>query len=232
MRKEEKAMAPTSAIGNPTGNHKFEIVYLKFEISNLNSGTRLLNCQIAKRKAQIAFTLLELMIVLTLAAIMTAMIIPEMKGTYEDARLRSTGRTLMGAFRLASSRAITVSQTHRVRLDLHAGRYFIEARAREPRMARAFAPIPDMPGSQGELDSRIAIEVRTLEEDARAPNDAGRTEAERSGPSGTQREIITFNPDGTADAVDILLRDREGFELLLRLDRTTARVRVVDKKTE
>src|SRR5262249_50314579 len=39
-----------------------------------------------------AFTLVEMMVVVVLIAILTAMIIPEMKGTYEDAFLRSTSR--------------------------------------------------------------------------------------------------------------------------------------------
>src|SRR5258708_4825192 len=37
-----------------------------------------------------AFTLVELMVVMVLIAIMAAMIVPEMKGTYEDALLRSS----------------------------------------------------------------------------------------------------------------------------------------------
>ena len=38
-----------------------------------------------------AFTLMELVVVVVIIGIMTALIIPEMKGTFEDALLRSTG---------------------------------------------------------------------------------------------------------------------------------------------
>ena len=63
------------------------------------------------------FSLIELMVVVVLIGIMTAVIIPEMKGTYEDALLRSTGRELVGVLNLAYSQTITVNQRHRVRLD-------------------------------------------------------------------------------------------------------------------
>ena len=39
-----------------------------------------------------AFTLIELMVVIVIIGIMTAMMIPEMKGTFQDALLRSTSR--------------------------------------------------------------------------------------------------------------------------------------------
>ena len=43
---------------------------------------------------------------------------------------------------------------------------------------------------------------------------------------------ISFYPDGTADAGDILLRDREGFRLLLQINPVTARVHVVEMERE
>ena len=74
------------------------------------------------------FTLIELMVVVVLIGILTAMIIPEMKGTYGDALLRSTSRDLVNVFNLAYSRAVTLNQTHRVRLPQASS-----GRASEPR---------------------------------------------------------------------------------------------------
>ena len=80
--------------------------------------------------SQFGFTLIELMVVIVLIGIMTAMIISEMKGTYEDALLRSTARKLVDVYSLANSHAISLNQLHRVRLDRKNGRYFIERTAR------------------------------------------------------------------------------------------------------
>ena len=71
------------------------------------------------------------MVVLVLIGIMAALIIPEMKGTFEDALLRSTARKLVSAFNLAASQAVTVNQLHRVRLDRKAGRYILERASSE-----------------------------------------------------------------------------------------------------
>src|SRR5690349_11843034 len=47
-----------------------------------------------------AFTLMELMVVVVLIGILSAVIIPEMRGTYEEAVLRSTSRELVNAFNI------------------------------------------------------------------------------------------------------------------------------------
>src|SRR5882724_10172484 len=106
-----------------------------------------------------AFTLIELMTVIVIIAIMTAMIIPEMRGTYEDALLRSTSRDLVSVFELASSRAISLNQLHRVRLDVSTGRYVVERQAPES-APEEFIPLTDISGCKGELDKRILIEIR------------------------------------------------------------------------
>jgi type II secretion system protein H len=179
------------------------------------------------------FTLLELMIVLVLIGILAAVMLPEMRGSYEHARLRSTARRLAGAFTLASSRAILANSVHRVRWEKTSGQYTIEARTRRPEGGTAFAPVPDLPGSRGVLDSGIQIEWRVPEENG--AEDTGRP-ASAPAEDRTQGErppaIIEFHPDGTADAGQIILRDRAGFRLALQVQAATARVRLVDLQHE
>jgi prepilin-type N-terminal cleavage/methylation domain-containing protein len=62
-------------------------------VTNKLSNMKLL-CRRNSSATQRAFTLIELMVVIVLIGIMTAMIIPEMKGTFEEALLRSTAREL------------------------------------------------------------------------------------------------------------------------------------------
>jgi type II secretion system protein H len=173
------------------------------------------------------FTLIELMVVIILIGILSAAILPEMKGTYEDALLRSTGRELVNVFQLAYSRAVTLNQVQRVRIDQSTGRYLLEAPAREIGADDSFVPVKDVPGSEGTLDSRIAValhlggsELSVEEGPAAAPT--------LPPESGTPAEpnAIAFYPDGTADAVEIQLQDREGFRLALQINPVTARVRI------
>src|SRR4051812_18165627 len=107
---------------------------------------------------QRAFTLIELMTVIVIIGIMTAMIIPEMRGTYEDALLRSTSRDLVNVFELASSRAVSLNQIHRVQIDSVTGNYLVERQVREG-ASENFIPLADVSGCKGELDKRITIEI-------------------------------------------------------------------------
>lgn len=179
------------------------------------------------------FTLIELMVVIVLIGIMTAMIIPEMKGTYEDALLRSAARKLVDVFSLANSHAISVNQLHRVRLDRKNGRYFIERTAREGEQGRGFVPGPEIPGGEGAIDNRISIEILKAAEDStdlieqRTPSGPGDNSR-----NGQRDATVSFYADGTADAQEIRLRDREGFGLALRINPITARVHIVELERE
>ena len=150
------------------------------------------------------------MVVLVLIGIMTAMIIPEMRGTFEHEVLRGAARKVVNACNLAHSRAVTRNEIHRVRFDRVRSRYALEAKERGK-----FQALRDVAGAEGDLDRRIAFEMRR-NEDAEAEQESAETE--------TTRNIVTFYPDGTADSVDVLLRDREGFRLVLRVNPATARI--------
>ena len=155
------------------------------------------------------FTLIELMVVLVVIAIMSAVVVAKMGGTFQDALLRSSSRQLISVFSLASSRAISVNRLLRVRIDRATGRYAVEKRAR----GDEFVEADDLPGGEGVLDPRIAVRVE--ESDV-----IDKTEA-------APENTINFYPDGTADGREIELRDRDGFGLALRINPVTARVRVI-----
>jgi Tfp pilus assembly protein FimT len=169
------------------------------------------------------------MVVVVLIGIVTAVIVPQMKGTYEDARLRSASRELVGVLNVASSRAVSLNEIHRVRIDRSSGRYFVERKVREGESGAGFVPIRDVPGGEGVIGKDIAIEMRQPDEDTTAEPDA--SAAQSSDAEAHAREadsIIAFYPDGTADGRDILLQDREGFRRVLRLNPVTAGVQIVE----
>jgi type II secretion system protein H len=166
-----------------------------------------------------AFTLIELMVVLIVIAIMSAMVLGEMTGTFQDALLRSSSRQLISVFNLASSRAISVNRLYRVRFDRVSGHYVVEKHDRGDN----FVPTEDVPGSAGTLDSRISIRVQESGEVATPESDTTTDRPERA-PDNT----VNFYPDGTTDGREIELRDREGFGLALRVSPITARVQIIE----
>ncbi len=166
------------------------------------------------------FTLVELMVVLALVAILGAVMLPEMRGTYDDARLRACGRGLVDACSIASSRAALRNQSHWLEIQPESGRYAVLAPGGS---SAGPVPVRDTPGAQGRIDRRITVHVRAPE-DADGPQDgAGTDEPSPRDPRGSR---VTFHPDGTADAAEILLRDRAGFGIILRISPVTARVRI------
>jgi Tfp pilus assembly protein FimT len=170
---------------------------------------------------------MEVMVVVLLIGIMTAMILPEMKGSYEDALLRSTSRELVNACHLAYSRSVSFNQSHRVRIDSANGRYIVERQVRD-RSGENFVPLRDVPGGEGNLDTRITISFHAAGELTATDLESPTTNRESESPAPLLDPTITFNADGTADARDVLLRDRQGFQLLLRINPTTSRVKVVE----
>jgi len=174
-----------------------------------------------------AFTLTELLVVVVIISIMSVAILAEMHGTFQDALLRAASRQLAGAFNLASSEAISFNRPYRVRLDRNSGRWLLEKSARG---GSDFFPALETSGSSGTLDPRIAIRIldsRVISaadgSSQQPPEDADDSTAPASL---LAAESVTFYPDGTADARQIILTDRDGFRLNLRISPVTSRVQV------
>jgi Tfp pilus assembly protein FimT len=172
------------------------------------------------------------MVVLALIAILSALIIPEMRGTFEDSLLRSTSRDLVNIFSIAASRAVSQNQLHRVRIDLTTGRYVIEKRVRETAKGEEFIPINGDSDSQGKLDTRISIQIHKLEEPPADSSDQSAPEPARNLETGQPIDTISFNSDGTADRAELLLRDRQGFRLGLVINPITSHVKIVQLDRE
>jgi type II secretion system protein H len=176
-------------------------------------------------RARRGFTLVELMVVVIIIGIMSAAMVADMHGALADALLRSTSRQLISAFNSASSRAAALNSRQRVRFDPAEPRFFLES----PQLhGPAF-----MPDSQERLDPRVSILVREAEMelgDASAAEPAEDSAEEEAMPDPAQREAVVFYPDGTADGKEIVLTDKDGFRLILRINPITARVELLEKE--
>jgi type II secretion system protein H len=168
-----------------------------------------------------AFTLIELVIVIVIIGIAAAVIVPEMKGGYQDALLRSTSRELVNVFSIASSRAVSLNQLHRVRIEAGTGRYVIERRTRETVQGDEYKALDDVSEAEGTLDKRISVRVHTLDDSPAAP--ASETSQTRA-----DIDSISFYSDGTADSAELLLRDKQGYRMALRINPITAHVKIME----
>ncbi|HEV2320035.1 MAG TPA: prepilin-type N-terminal cleavage/methylation domain-containing protein, partial [Verrucomicrobiae bacterium] len=158
------------------------------------------------RKRPTAFTLIELMVVCALVVILAAVMIPEMRGSYQDALLRATSRKLMDAFDLAYSRAVSLDQQDRVRIDTETGKYVLERRVQDGDQD-SFQALKDVTGAQGDLDKRISVEIRHATEDSTnqtsEPVPPETTAMDQSNPD--TANAISFYSDGTADDREVFL---------------------------
>lgn len=175
------------------------------------------------------FTLVELMVVIVLIGIMTAVILPGMKGTLEAELLNSTSRQLVSALRNASNQSITLNVPHRVRFDSSHTKFMIERRAPITESETGYLPAK-ISGNRGEMDSRIRIEIheQELELDENEDYQAESDEAEEQ----IDLDHIQFNTDGTAQRREIRLRDRMGFGIALRINPITSRIKIVELERE
>jgi type II secretion system protein H len=167
-----------------------------------------------------AFTLTELLVVLLLIGIFTGIMLAEMRGTFEDALLRSGARDIMSGLSLASSRAITLNQPHAFEWDGGENQFTVRTRAKSRDSSESEDPVESK-----KIDERLTIEIRD-------PAEFGESEEAPNAPQPPrqQRDTIQFYPDSTADAREIILRDNNNGELVLRINPVTGRVRVQEEE--
>ncbi len=176
--------------------------------------------------AQPGFTLIELMVVVTLVGILTALIIPEMKGSFQAALLRSTSRDLINVCDLTYSRAVSLNQVRRLRLEEKTGRYAVEKRVVD-QGAESYVPVDDS-GCSGQLNPKISMTVHRADEaDPNTPPEApSPVPPPATGDFSEAGSTIAFYPDGTADPAVIELADQDGFRVALRINPITARIHI------
>lgn len=172
------------------------------------------------------FTLLELMVVLVLIAALSGVIFAEMRGTMEEAHLRSAARKLIDGANLANARAVSLNEPHLLTIEVAQRRFTVHRNVRDEE--EGLRQVTELSGADGAIDERISIRLETadesLPEEQQEPPDEDRERA--------QPHVIRFYPDGTADPAEIVLRDRLDGELRLRMSTSTSRLRIVESAEE
>jgi type II secretory pathway pseudopilin PulG len=167
------------------------------------------------------------MVVLALIGILSAIVLPEMRGSLEEVQLRSSARKLVAACDVAFSRAVATGKTLRLEWDRSNGTYRVVNESEGPSAGQAL----DFPGASGTVDPRITVDLRRILQTGASGSSRGGLSgpgigAEPTSMPGAPETSIEFRPDGTADASEFILQDRAGFRLSLRINPVTARIRL------
>lgn len=193
------------------------------------------------------FTLIEMIVVVTVIAILAAIAVPSFSGTRDEARMRAAARGLVSALRLTGNEAVTAQTDVRLCVDTEGKRYWIEQREVDPSGLVAFRPYTKLifekvtledggevwtpkdrgPINSSPLDPLLQFVVEESRGLAGWDPDTAPPPAHRAGRF-EGGGIITFHPDGTADGREIRLRDPRGFEMVISVDPVTARIELQD----
>jgi len=179
------------------------------------------------------FTLVELMVVLTILVLLAGLTAPSFVRQYHTAKLRSAARDLVGLMQYARSQAVVEGTTYRLNVDRDGGRVWItyydtetaEAQDEEPQ----FVEDQSVLGASRKLPSGVSILELQLGDDALAQlSDEAREEIEalQSQLNDEGTPYIAFSPSGTSDGARVLLENEYEDQLAVAVDAITGRTEV------
>jgi len=161
------------------------------------------------------YTLFELLVVLLLIGMMSALAAPRITGSLPSMQLKTAAKKVAACLRQARSRATAQNQTMRAGFDLQNGRLVVtpeippgQPASEEPRAA------------SWELTYELPAAVRFMT----ATADANRTEDDQF--------TILFFPTGASSGGEIMLADQRDKTKQVSVDFITGAVRLGEGKTE
>lgn len=165
------------------------------------------------------FSLIELMIVIVLLTIAAGVIVPQFAGSRDDAKLRAAARELVATVRDAASRAVTTNRRYRIVFDRQHARYRVDAYGAE----RGFEPLDD---GMIQLEPPLQFDVVrgadlvAADESEPVPPPPEST----TGGAESETDVLHLEPDGSADARDVVIRHPAAGMLVVSIDPVTAQV--------
>lgn len=177
------------------------------------------------------FTLMELMVVIVIIGVVSAVILPEMTGTYNESKLRASARKIIQSMGLAQSRAVVVNHEHRLYVDNENHRFWIARRSMDTGLNATFLKVDEVSGAEGVWHEQIDVTFR----DPVIVEDDEENEMERRGPRDGRdnpgvdgpHPYLTFYPNGTVSRGEWVLRHADGTGLVLKVLPTTGRTRIL-----
>ena len=105
------------------------------------------------------FTLLELMVVVSILAVITAMVTPVFGATFKGIRSENEVRNLVSYLEYAQQRAVTDSAEYRVYFAPQLGVYWMERAVVRDGLSVAFVMVDDVNVEEAKLPESIALAV-------------------------------------------------------------------------
>jgi len=154
------------------------------------------------------FTLIELMVVLTIMGITAFLVFPKVEGAFSSVYLRSSARRLVGMIRYAQNQAMTTGQEYRVYYDLDKEDYWISEEEKG-----------DFRKIKTDLGGERRLLPGVIFEDVVTPGKGKQT----AGSAYTE-----FSPQGGVERTTLHLRDRKGEQISLSLRGLAGKVEIAD----
>lgn len=179
-----------------------------------------------KNQQRTGFSLIELMVVVVLLAILSSVIVPEMRGTYKHELLRSTTRDIVQTLRMAQTRSVTEGKRHWLRFNDELGEYRVERLEKTPEAGFQLSPAKDGIGIKGKLKKGISVAIENSESDNQDTPSFPQSESAATSDFGLEKSVCFF-PDGTSENKTILVSDDDGFQLSIVVNPLTSKVEIV-----
>lgn len=167
---------------------------------------------LTRSQSPLGFTFLEILVVVTVMAAMMALVLPQMGGLTDGARLRSSTRSLSNMFKVARTEAILGSRAVEVFLDLKQHSYRLDLRVPDGRESAE-----RLTGGRSRRRARNIEQPRSLETRVRFDE----VSASSGQIVGESEVVVRFHADGSATPTVITLVNHRGQRSTLEVLRLT-----------
>jgi len=149
------------------------------------------------------FTLLELIVVVTLLGIISMTVVPVFVGSMSSLQLKNTSNDVVALLNFVQQRAVSESREHRIYFDDEAGEYWVEILAGyDEDNEKIFREVSASYGEIHELSSNLSFER------VRMPKDRDRNGL----------YYVSCYPNGATDRGQITIQDERNFRDRFRIE--------------
>ncbi len=145
------------------------------------------------------YTLMEMIIVMTIIAVITAGVIPVFQGTLTRIRGDRASRDFVALMKYAQESAISESTEYRFYMSHEKGTYWLERGAIDADGERIFKPVGDGYGAKRKLPVGVSMERPKARHDRKL-----------------RAHFVAFYPGGACDYATITIENAEGKDIDIR----------------